>query len=58
MKIREKIPFVREWFICPHCHAHLMIYDNTAESSGVFLKCKKCGKEVEIKINKGRQVMH
>nr|DAI49646.1 MAG TPA: cysteine-rich protein [Caudoviricetes sp.] len=28
----------------------MLIYDNTARSSGVFLKCKKCGSEVEIKI--------
>nr|DAP56400.1 MAG TPA: hypothetical protein [Caudoviricetes sp.] len=46
----KAIPFERQWYSCPHCGAHLLIYDNTAYSSGVFLKCKKCGSEVEIKI--------
>ena len=49
MKIKE-IPFERKWYSCPHCGAPLLIYDNTAQSNNVFLKCKKCGNEVEIKI--------
>lgn len=35
---------------CDKCGQHLLIYDNTANCRGVFVKCKRCGKEVEIKI--------
>lgn len=42
---------MRKWFICPYCGQKLLQYDSVkASSEGVFLKCKKCKKEVEIKI--------
>lgn len=40
----------RKWFYCPHCGKKIAIYDNTAKSHGVFIPCKKCGREIEIKI--------
>lgn len=52
MKLKNKISTERKWYECPHCRAHLLIYDNTAKCSGVFFKCKKCGQEVEIKIKR------
>ena len=48
-KITIPIPTERKWFDC-ECGQHLLIYDDTAKSRGVFIKCKRCGKEVEIKI--------
>ena len=46
----KKPPLKREWYKCPKCGQNLIIYDNTAKCSGVFLKCKSCKKEIEIKI--------
>lgn len=46
----SKVQFVRKWYKCPSCGKNLIVYDNTAKCSGIFLKCKKCNKEVEIKI--------
>lgn len=40
----------RKWYKCPVCGKNLIIYDNTAKCSGVFLKCKECKNEIEIKI--------
>lgn len=46
-----KLPAVeRKWFKCPHCGKKLVLYDNTAKASGVFIKCKNCKNEVELKI--------
>ena len=43
-------PIKREWFHCPICNTKLAVYDNTARSNGVFIKCKSCKNEIEIKI--------
>ena len=43
-------PIERKWYICEKCGQPLLIYDNTAKSNNVFLKCKRCGHENEIKI--------
>ena len=45
-----QIPTERNWYDCDKCGQHLLIYDNTANCRGVFVKCKRFGKEVEIKI--------
>ena len=44
------IPVERKWYNCDNCGQHILIYDDTAKCRGVFVKCKRCGKEVEIKI--------
>lgn len=46
----KKPPLERKWYMCPFCGKKLVIYDNTAKCSGVFIMCKNCKKEVEIKI--------
>lgn len=38
----------RKWYRCPNCGKNLIVYDNTAVSKGVFIKCKSCGRQVEI----------
>ena len=43
---------MREWYICPFCKKKIVRYEKDAISKGVFLLCKKCKKEIEIKINK------
>ena len=39
----------KEWYKCPNCKQKLMKYDKDAISSNVYIKCKKCKKEIEIK---------
>ena len=53
-----KIPPVRrEWARCPYCGAKAVLYDNTAQCSGVFVKCTRgCRREFELKIESGKQV--
>ncbi len=43
---------MRKWYICPYCKKRIVRYEEGAISKGVFLLCKKCKKEVEIKIYK------
>lgn len=42
---------MKKWFLCPCCKKKLIRYKEDAESKGVFLLCKNCKKEIEIKIN-------
>lgn len=44
------IPIERKWYACPYCGQRLLIYDDTAKCGGVYLRCKRCGKEAEVKI--------
>lgn len=50
MKKLGKPPLLRKWYKCPYCKTNLAIYDNTAVSTGIFIKCRTCKREVEIKI--------
>ena len=43
-----------KWYICPYCNKKLVKYKKGAKSKGVFLLCKNCKKEIEIKINKDK----
>lgn len=45
-----QIPTERKWYICPYCGKNLVIHEDTAVCKGVFIRCKECRKEVEIKI--------
>ena len=47
-----KIPTRREWYSCPYCGQNLLVYVDTAVCSGLYVKCRKCRWEVEIKIKK------
>lgn len=50
-------PIERKWLRCPHCGAKVLLYDNTAECSGVYVKCTRgCKAEFEVKIINGEQV--
>lgn len=48
--MEKKIENEREWYECPNCGQKLLIYNKRAHARGIFLLCKKCKKEVEIKI--------
>ena len=50
-------PLRRMWARCPHCGAKTVLYDNTAQCSGVHIKCTRgCKKEFELKIINGKHV--
>ncbi len=52
----KKPQLMRKWAKCPHCGAKTVIYDNTAECSGVFLICTRgCKREFELIIKDGNQ---
>ncbi len=39
------------WYRCPNCNQKLLKYDEIdGKSKKLFIKCKNCKKEVEIKI--------
>ena len=43
---------MQKWNKCLFCNKKLIKFNEDAKCKGVFLLCKKCKKEVEIKINK------
>lgn len=55
--INKKPALERKWLLCPYCGAKTIIYDNTANSNGVFVKCTRgCKQEFEVKIENGNIV--
>lgn len=50
MKKIKYPPLERKWYRCPDCGTKLGIFDNTAKCKGFYIKCRTCGKEVEIRI--------
>lgn len=40
---------MKDWFKCPICGQKLAKIDKTKHIEGVFLPCKRCKNEVEIK---------
>lgn len=50
MKKNIQIPTERKWYVCPHCGKSLVIYEDTAVCKGVFIRCKECRREIEIKV--------
>lgn len=55
--IFPKIPYQKQWVRCPCCGSRMKqnLFDNTANCSGIYTKCKKCKREFEIKIKDGIQ---
>lgn len=39
----------KEWWLCPMCGQKLLMIDSLKHIEGVYVKCKKCKQEVEIK---------
>lgn len=59
---RKDVPVVatvRKWALCPECGAKTVIYDDTAECSGVWLKCTRGCRtcEFELIIHNGEQII-
>lgn len=43
-------PIERQWYKCPKCGAKLAIIDNVTHCSHLFIKCRVCKNEIEVKI--------
>lgn len=52
----KRPPLERGWVVCT-CGKKLLLHDNTAQCSGVYIKCRQCGKELNIKIKDGKQAL-
>lgn len=50
MKKIKLPPLERKWYRCPICGAKLAVFFNTAKCADVFIKCRVCKNEIEIKI--------
>lgn len=43
---------IKKWYLCPHCGKKILRYDEIkAKSNNIYIKCKQCKKEIEIKID-------
>lgn len=40
----------KKWYTCPACGQRLLIYADGAKCSGVYIRCKGCKREVEVRI--------
>lgn len=59
MKEILKPSLERKWLFCPNCGAKTILYDNTANCNGVFIKCTRgCKIEFEVRIKNGMIYMH
>ena len=48
----------RKWAYCPYCMAKTVIYDNTSDCRGVWIKCTRgCKREFELIIISGNQIL-
>ena len=45
MKKLSMPPIERKWVKCPYCGAKVMLYDNTAQCSGVFRNAPEAAKK-------------
>lgn len=45
------------WAVCPFCRSKTVLFDDQAECSGVWMKCKRgCGMVFELVIHDGKQI--
>lgn len=44
-------PITKTWYKCPKCGQKLALVAQNASCYGVFVRCKKCRIEIEIKVN-------
>jgi transcription elongation factor Elf1 len=40
---------IKEWFTCPICGQKLLMVDKAQYIKGVYILCKKCKNEIEVK---------
>ncbi len=44
------LPLKKHWYLCPICGKRLFLYHDAAVCRGLFIKCRECRNEIEIKI--------
>lgn len=42
--------YLDRWYKCPICGQKILKISEIAQSKGLYIKCKKCKNEIEIKI--------
>lgn len=42
--------YLDRWYKCPICGQKILKISKEAQSKGLYIKCKKCKNEIEIKI--------
>ncbi len=40
----------KEWYRCPECDQKLLVYVVGARCSGIYVRCKRCKKIVNVEI--------
>jgi len=51
-----KPPLQKSWARCPYCNSKTILYDNTANCKGIFVKCTRgCKKVFELIVIDGIQ---
>ncbi|MCI8629226.1 MAG: hypothetical protein HFE57_06945 [Firmicutes bacterium] len=46
--------FEMKWYTCPVCHNKLVKVADNFEARGIYIKCKKCKNQIEVKQNRAR----
>jgi len=41
----------KKWYRCPNCNKKIALYDENATSKKIYIKCRGCKREIEIKID-------
>ncbi len=44
------IPVKKMWYLCPFCGKKVVLFDDTASCRGIYVKCRRCGRTLEIRI--------
>lgn len=50
MKNKQYPPLKRKWYPCPHCGIKLALVGENAKCENIYIKCRACKNEVEIKV--------
>lgn len=40
----------KRWYVCPYCGKKLVMFKKGAKSEKIFIRCRNCKEEVEIKM--------
>ena len=43
-----------KWYTCPVCHTKLLKVADNFIAKGIYIKCKKCKRQIEVKQNIAR----
>ena len=57
-KVKEiELPaYEKRWAVCPYCRKKNLLYHNTACAKGIWVRCKSCRRDYELRIKDGAQL--